>query len=80
MKPILIIIFSIFTICASAQKDTIQIKTTAQCEMCKTTIEKRLYSSKGIKMVNLDLETNIHHIVTVFIIIFKRNIIIITFD
>lgn len=48
--------FSIF-----AQKepksDTIKIKTTAQCEMCKDRIEEALVFTKGVKSSDLDLES-----------------------
>lgn len=49
------------TVSAQAQKDlkTVNIKTSAVCEMCKATLEKDLTFEKGVKSVNLDLETKV---------------------
>ncbi|MEW6467475.1 MAG: heavy metal-associated domain-containing protein [Bacteroidota bacterium] len=45
---------------AYAQKKAeIQIKTSAECEMCKATLEKALGYTKGVKSVNLDLKTRV---------------------
>ena len=47
-----------FGITAQAQKKAeIKIKTSAECEMCKTTIEKTLKYTKGVKSATLDLAT-----------------------
>jgi mercuric ion binding protein len=43
-------------------KDTVRIKTSSICEMCKRTIEGDLAFEKGVTYSNLDLET---HVVTV---------------
>ena len=44
---------------ASAQKatktDTVRIKTSAECDMCKTRIETEVGRSKGVKSATLDL-------------------------
>jgi copper chaperone CopZ len=37
----------------------IQIKTSAQCEMCKNRIEEALAFEKGVKKANLDMETKV---------------------
>lgn len=50
----LLILFS-----ASAQDETIQIKTSAICEMCKYTIEKDMAFEKGVKSADLNLENKI---------------------
>jgi copper chaperone CopZ len=44
-----------------AQKNTeeIKIKTSAQCEMCKTRIEEAMAFEKGIVSSNLDLEDKV---------------------
>ena len=41
----------------SQNKETIKIKTSAQCDMCKQRIEKELGYVKGVKKANLDLST-----------------------
>ncbi len=45
-----------------AQKNTVSevsIKTSAQCDMCKTRIENGLYTQKGVVQATLDVETKI---------------------
>jgi mercuric ion binding protein len=42
---------------ANAQNDTVRIKTSAVCEQCKEMIEHDLSFEKGVKSVNLDLQT-----------------------
>ncbi len=37
----------------------IEIQTSAQCEMCKERLEKDLAYEKGVKFVELDLETKV---------------------
>jgi periplasmic mercuric ion binding protein len=59
MKKIIIALFSILTINAWAQKETVQIKTTAQCDMCKERIEEEMQFTKGVTAVNLDVESQI---------------------
>jgi len=59
MKKIIIALFSILTINAWAQKETVEIKTSAQCEMCKERIVEEMQFTKGVTAVNLDVETQI---------------------
>lgn len=50
----------------SAQKaklDTVKIKTNAECEMCKTRLEKEVGLMKGVKSVSLDLTTQVATVV-----------------
>ena len=37
--------------------ETVKIKTSAVCDMCKATIEKGMAYEKGVKKVNLDVPT-----------------------
>ncbi|MEZ5147180.1 MAG: heavy-metal-associated domain-containing protein [Bacteroidales bacterium] len=62
------ILMSIFACTAIAQQaekelpkgvEEIKIQTSAQCEQCKERIEKDMSFEKGIKYVNLDLDTKI---------------------
>jgi mercuric ion binding protein len=46
-----------------AKLDTIQIKTSAECEMCKAKLEKEVGVMKGVKSVNLDLTTQVATVV-----------------
>lgn len=41
------------------KKATIKIKTSAECDMCKTRIEKEMAFVKGVKKANLDLATRV---------------------
>ena len=59
MKKIVIALFSILTINAWAQKETVQIKTSAQCEMCKEKIEEKMQFTKGVSFVNLNIESQV---------------------
>lgn len=54
---IVLIVFLFGSLQSVAQSDTITIKTSAQCEMCKKTIEHELNFAKGIKSAVLDVET-----------------------
>lgn len=58
-----ILVLVIVSATAFAQKATtlekISIKTSAQCDMCKQTIEKAMAYEKGVKTFNLDVETAI---------------------
>ena len=65
-KSILLIVFAcLFTLnFAMAQgkgkkvgNQTVSIKTSAQCDMCKERIEKALATQKGIKSAKLDVDT-----------------------
>ena len=60
MKRFLILIALVaisFTV--KAQVEKVEIKTSAICGMCKSTIERDLAFEKGIKTTDLDLETKI---------------------
>ncbi|MHA7130123.1 heavy-metal-associated domain-containing protein [Algoriphagus namhaensis] len=61
-KLALTVLMASFALIANAQIKTIGIKTSAICEMCKETLEKDLTFEKGVKSVNLDLETKILNI------------------
>jgi cation transport ATPase len=51
-----------WTAMAQSNVKTVAIKTSAICEMCKETLEKDLTFEKGVKSVNLDLETKVLNI------------------
>jgi periplasmic mercuric ion binding protein len=51
-----------FTVNAQSNVKTVGIKTSAICEMCKNRLEKDLTFEKGVKSVNLDLETKVLNI------------------
>jgi copper chaperone CopZ len=54
------LLFGLRSLMAQQQKtDTVSIKTSAVCSMCKERIEQGLAFEKGIKDVNLDLSTKI---------------------
>ena len=59
MKKIFIALFSILTINAWAQKETIQILTSAECvaNCCKDRIEEEMQFTKGVTAVNLNIES-----------------------
>ena len=61
MKKIFIALFSILTINAWAQKETVQIKTSAECvaNCCKDGIEEEMQFTKGVTAVNLDVESQV---------------------
>ena len=62
MKNILIAIIATLSInVAQAQKkiETIEIQTSAVCDMCKETIEKQLAFTKGITAAELDVKTGV---------------------
>lgn len=65
LASITIVLLSILFIAPaklSAQKaklDTVKIKTSAECDMCKTKLETELGRSKGVKSANLDLGTQV---------------------
>jgi len=44
---------------ASGKLDTIKIKTSSQCDMCKETIEKQMAFEKGVKSAILDVESSV---------------------
>ena len=57
----MILIFSILTINSWAQKETLQILTSAECvgTCCKETIEEEMQFTKGVTAVELDIESKI---------------------
>jgi cation transport ATPase len=61
-KTLAILFFIAFAFTAEAQVKQIGIKTSAVCEMCKARLEKDLTFEKGVKSVNLDLETKVLNI------------------
>lgn len=66
MKLIITLLFGLFSICGFAQTkklDTIKIKTSAECDMCKASIEKALNYEKGVKSADLDVKTKVVTIV-----------------
>lgn len=58
---ILALVFA-FSVQAQTKLKTVSIKTSAICEMCKETLEKDLTFEKGVKSVNLDLNTKVLNI------------------
>ena len=62
MKNLIIILtMLISTNAVMAQKniETVQIKTSAVCDMCKETIEKQLAFTKGVTAAELDVKTSV---------------------
>lgn len=57
IAALLMILFVIPASAQSKSKEEIKIKTSAECGMCKTTIEKALAFEKGVKKAELNLET-----------------------
>lgn len=45
------------TAAAQAKLETVKIKTSAECDMCKAKIEKEVGLTKGVKKATLDLTT-----------------------
>lgn len=44
---------------AASNLETVEINTTAQCGMCKETIEKAMAYERGIKEFNLDVDSKV---------------------
>ena len=64
MKNIFLVIVSLFLSAnLFAQNAEVKIKTSAICDMCKKTIEHDLLFEKGIKKVDLDLDTKVATVV-----------------
>ena len=60
ISSILIILFLAAGLYAADGKfETIRIKTSSQCDMCKERIEEALAFEKGVKKAELDVETQI---------------------
>lgn len=58
LSIVLVTLFS-FNSYASGKDETIKIKTSSQCDMCKETIEKQMAFEKGVKSAILDVESSI---------------------
>jgi len=61
MKKLIIILFSILTVNAWAQKETVKILTSASCVgiCCKDRIEQEMQFTRGVRAVDLDIESGI---------------------
>lgn len=62
MKKLISLLFVGILFCANnviAQTEVVKIKTSAQCETCKATIEKHLNFERGVKSAELDNDTKI---------------------
>ncbi|MBK7681927.1 MAG: cation transporter [Bacteroidetes bacterium] len=73
MNKIKIIVSILFLFCSnliSAQTDTLKVQTSAECGTCKKKLEKELVFEKGVKSVNLNLDTKV---VTVVYSVEKTN-------
>jgi len=60
MRKTLLILFASFSLNAAfAQKtiETVEIQTSAVCDMCKETIEKQMAFTKGVTAAKLDVKT-----------------------
>lgn len=53
----LLTLFLVFGLGARAQTDTLRIRTSAVCDMCKRTIEESMAFTKGVRYASLDVET-----------------------
>jgi mercuric ion binding protein len=57
MRILAILGFLLIGLAATAQMDTIKIKTSAECDMCKKRIEEQVGITKGVKSAVLDVNT-----------------------
>jgi copper chaperone CopZ len=55
----LFILMLMFTGFGFSQSEEVQIKTSAQCEMCKDRIEDKLNYTKGVKYAELDVDSKV---------------------
>lgn len=66
IRSLLALSCALVTLAAAAQKNNthqmIDIRTNAVCDMCEKTIETEMLYEKGVKAVDVDLQTNIIHI------------------
>jgi copper chaperone CopZ len=53
------LIFILGSFTTGKETKTIEIKTSAVCEMCKERIERELVFEKGVKQVNVNLQANL---------------------
>ncbi len=54
---IILVTLSVNTAFAQKKVETVEIQTSAVCEMCKETIEKQLAFTKGVTAADLDLKS-----------------------
>jgi cation transport ATPase len=59
MGLIAMMLWSVTAAAQGPKTTTIEIKTSAQCSMCKETIEKAMAFEKGVVKANLDVETKV---------------------
>ena len=62
MRKLIIVLFSILTVNAWAQKETVKILTSAPCVdmlCCKEKIEEEMQFTRGVTAVDLEIETGI---------------------
>jgi periplasmic mercuric ion binding protein len=62
MRKLIIVLFSILTVNAWAQKETVNILTSAPCVgmlCCKEKIEEKMQFTRGVTAVDLEIETGI---------------------
>lgn len=57
MRILLILLLTTSAVFAQKDVETITIKTSAVCDMCKETIEKEMAFTKGVTSASLDVET-----------------------
>ena len=61
MKKLMIILFSVLTVNAWAQKETVKILTSAECVgvCCKDRIEQEMQFTRGVTAVDLDIDSKV---------------------
>ena len=62
MKKLMIILFSVLTVNAWAQKETVSILTSAACYeglCCKDRIEQEMQFTRGVTAVDLDIDSKV---------------------
>lgn len=62
MRKLIIILFSVLTVNAWAQKETVSILTSAECyegPCCKDRIEQEMQFTRGVTAVSLDIESSV---------------------
>lgn len=55
--PVITVLLFLMSFTVYAQIETVYIQTSAQCEMCKKKIEKKVMAVKGVKNAVLDMKT-----------------------
>lgn len=56
---LMLVISSVISYGSAPKLETVKIKTSAICEMCKATIEKKLAFTKGVTESNLNLDDKV---------------------